>query len=114
MCLAQLLHFQKFCRNNHQQLKRFMFNGLSTYAKITDIYDGDTVTIVFNYQNKVYKHQFRMFGYDSPEIKVSKNDPNRVLHKHAAELVKEYLWEKLLTENNKCDLGSTQPIYGKR
>lgn len=38
------------------------------------VYDGDTFNGLFNMFGNIYKHRFRMLGYDSPEIKLSKQD----------------------------------------
>jgi len=49
----------------------FSFNGLITYAKAVDFYDGDTFNIIISYYDLIYHFKARMFGYDSPEMKPS-------------------------------------------
>ena len=46
-------------------------------ARIVDIYDGDTCTIVFNYKGDLIKYKARCFGYDSAEMKPLKSIKNR-------------------------------------
>lgn len=56
-------------------------------AKVLNVYDGDTFTVVFLYGNKVpFKINIRLFGVDAPEIKT----PNQI-EKNAANCVKEYV-----------------------
>ena len=46
-------------------------------AKVVDVYDGDTCTILLFNDNKVEKFKVRCLGYDSPEMKPSKSINNR-------------------------------------
>ena len=69
----QVINFDEDCSG----LTLFDFNGYKTYVKIVDIYDGDTFTGCFKYNNKLMKYKFRCLGYDSPEIKPLKSINNR-------------------------------------
>ena len=42
-----------------------------------DVYDGDTCKVVFDLNGCLNKWNVRMEGYDSPEMRISKNDPDR-------------------------------------
>lgn len=55
----------------------FSFSGKTFDVKVVDVYDGDTCTIVFKYKDELIKYKVRCFGYDSPEMKPSKNLINR-------------------------------------
>ena len=46
-------------------------------AKIVDVYDGDTCSIVIYLNNKFTKFKLRCLGYDSPEMKPPKDAENR-------------------------------------
>ncbi len=59
----------------------FSFAGLQSDAKVVNVYDGDTLTIGFYYNNAPIKLKLRMEGYDSPEIKPLKSIPDHDLHK---------------------------------
>jgi micrococcal nuclease len=50
-------------------IKKFTFSGISTYAKIIKVYDGDTATIIFKHNNEYIKLNCRINGIDAPEIK---------------------------------------------
>lgn len=47
----------------------FSFDGIQTYAKIYDVYDGDSVKIIFEHNGKLIKYKCRLYGIDTPEIR---------------------------------------------
>jgi micrococcal nuclease len=49
----------------------YTMNKIKCKGRIVDIYDGDTVTAVFNFNNIIQKYKIRLFGIDAPEIKGS-------------------------------------------
>ncbi len=55
----------------------FDLKGNEYNVKVVDIYDGDTCHVVIYFNNKWTKFKIRCLGYDSPEIKPSKNLKNR-------------------------------------
>lgn len=67
-----------------QKAEKFSYKGLHFKAKVVDIYDGDTLTVVFRYNGKLQQHSCRMLGYDSPEMKPPKTQVNRDLEIAAA------------------------------
>lgn len=86
-----IYHTDDLFNNNFNELSKFTFSGLITKAKIINVYDGDTVTIVFYFKDEPVKYNFRMLGYDSPEIKPMKNIQHRELHKQSAICAKQFL-----------------------
>jgi endonuclease YncB( thermonuclease family) len=50
----------------------FSFKNMEFYAKIVDVYDGDTCTVIFKFHDEIVKFKCRCIGYDSPEMKPSK------------------------------------------
>ena len=50
----------------------FSLNGIKTYARLVDVYDGDTCKIVFKLFDKYYKFNVRINGIDTAEL-YSKN-----------------------------------------
>lgn len=89
-------HTQELMTYSFDELNKFTFNGLMTKAKIVDVYDGDTVTLVFYFNNIPIKDSFRMFGYDAPELKPLKTIPHRELHIRAGQFVRDFLKQKIL------------------
>jgi len=73
------------------KVPRFSFNGEKKKAFISDIYDGDTVTAIFDINAKMYKFACRLTGIDTPEIKT--NDKKE---KEYAIIVRDVLREKIL------------------
>lgn len=50
--------------------RMFTLNGIKTYARLVDVYDGDTVTCVFQiFGDNYYKFNIRLNGIDTAELK---------------------------------------------
>jgi endonuclease YncB( thermonuclease family) len=47
----------------------FSFDGIQSYARLVDVYDGDTITCVLNIFDNYYKLKFRLYGIDTMEMK---------------------------------------------
>ena len=52
-------------------------DGIKSKAKVVGVYDGDSITIVMKYNNKLDKFKIRMTGYDAPEMKPKKDSTDR-------------------------------------
>ena len=79
----------------------FSLDGLITRAKVVDVYDGDTVQIVFPFYNKERKKDMcrwkcRLSRIDTPELR-TKSQEEKKLAIQAREYVKEYVLEKIVT-----------------
>lgn len=91
---------------NHNEIPLLNFNGKELECYVVDVYDGDTITIVTklkgynlmmdNNTNDLVKFKVRMYGYDSPEMKPSKQIPEeeRIKIKENANNAKKALWQK--------------------
>ena len=55
----------------------FSLCGLTLQGKVVEMYDADTCKIVLPLQNTFYKFNCRLNGIDTPEMKPSKDKPNR-------------------------------------
>ena len=62
---------------NFSDIEYFSLNGRSFNAKVVDVYDGDTCTVIIILDGKLRKFKCRCNGYDSPEMRPLKNIPNR-------------------------------------
>ena len=69
----------------------FSLEGEMKLCKVVDVYDGDTCKVVFKMKDKLYRWNVRMDGYDSPEMRVSKSNPNRDAIKQKAISARDYL-----------------------
>ena len=71
------------CYINHElrqlddSIPLFDLKGEEYYAKVVDVYDGDTCTIVIRFKDEWTKFKLRALGYDTPEMKPPKNDKKR-------------------------------------
>lgn len=89
-----MFNFIKKYKLNHvnpELVPYFNFNDQIKIAKVIDIYDGDTITVIFDIDDKFYKYKIRLFGIDSPEMKPSKILENRDLYIQSANKVKDIL-----------------------
>jgi len=64
-------------KRNNKNTELYSLKGKTFRAKVVDVYDGDTITVVFKLDGKYVKYKIRMYGYDSPEMKPSKKLSNR-------------------------------------
>ncbi len=78
------------------QLADFSYKGFVTHAKVVDLYDGDTLRLVFVYRDELIQFAVRMEGYDSPEMRPAKTHPNREAEKQKAHEAKEALAGQVL------------------
>lgn len=76
--------------DDYSATKYFSFDKCKTIAKVVDVYDGDTCTIVFFLNKQVIKYKCRMLGYDSPEMKPLKSIDNRDEIIQKAKRAREY------------------------
>lgn len=67
-----------------EKIPIFSFKGRAFIARIVDIYDGDTCTVLFKFNGEVLKYKVRAYGYDCAEMKPKKDDPNREKEKALA------------------------------
>lgn len=55
----------------------FSLDNMEFTAKVVDVYDGDTCSVIFKLSNEYVKFKCRCLGYDSPEMKPPKDSKNR-------------------------------------
>ena len=79
------------------ELNIFTYSGKKVFAKVTDVYDGDTITIVF-YDNEFKKFKLRLAGIDTPEIKPFLSVENRDIHVQSAKIVKKFVENMILNK----------------
>lgn len=60
-----------------KETPEFSLCGLTLQGKVVEMYDADTCKIVLPLQNTFYKFNCRLNGIDTPEMKPSKDKPNR-------------------------------------
>lgn len=78
----------------------FTLNGIKDYARVTEVYDGDTITIVMNISGSFLKFKCRMMGIDTCEIR-SKNPKNKELAIKARNRLIQLITDKQVDETSK-------------
>jgi endonuclease YncB( thermonuclease family) len=84
---------EKF-KNYDISTQHFSLNGVETYGRLVDIYDGDTVKIILPIINNYYKFDIRLKGIDTCEIKshnIENKNKGLKARKRICQLV-EQLW----------------------
>lgn len=71
----------------------FSLEGMKCQAYVYSVYDGDTVTLIIEFQEKEYKWKCRLSGIDTAELR-TKN----IKEKEYAYKVKEILSDKILNK----------------
>lgn len=70
-------HKNKIKNMISDDLELFTLNGVETFGKIVELYDGDTCKIIMVVNNTIQKFSCRLIGLDTPEMKPSLSKPNR-------------------------------------
>ena len=89
--LTLKMQLEKKLKESNNDTPEFSLNGKFKLAKIVNIYDGDTCKAVFKFGDELYRWNIRMAGYDTPEMRPSRSDPNRDKEKEAAIKSRDYL-----------------------
>ena len=74
----------KLLNCSYDNTPKFSLDGKTLESKCIDIYDGDSATFAVIVNGELYKFKMRLSGIDTPEIRPSKNNPNREEEKNAA------------------------------
>ncbi len=78
LMIDKLNSIRESYRHHGSNTPYFSLQGLKTYARVIDVYDGDTITIVIDINNFYLKFKCRLTGIDTCEIR-SKSLPNKQL-----------------------------------
>lgn len=120
---------------NTTEKKKFNLDGVSGNFYVESVYDGDTITILLpskihiynmissteidnnsdtNKSNIIYFNQIklRLFGIDTPEMKPSKDLPDREIHIEKAIEAKKFLSDLILNKIIKVEFLSNDK-YGR-
>jgi endonuclease YncB( thermonuclease family) len=104
MCFSSLFSYKKSDKaiisqlksiENKDDIKCFSFKGKTFLGLPTNVYDGDTLSIIFILNNNFIKYKCRCLGYDTPEMKPLLSNPNRDQEKRLAISAKERFIELL-------------------
>ena len=83
------------------------FKGKTFLCKVVDVYDGDTVKVIFYLNDTLYRWTVRLYGINTPELRPPKLHPLRMSIKANAIKSRDYLKSLFLKKDNivyiKCD-----------
>ena len=99
--MGNILSINKYRINTAEfsEIPKFSLNGMRKNCKVLKIYDGDTLWIASTlFNDKLYRFNVRMLGYDSPEMKPSLKNPDRDSEIIAAKSAKKYLEDLILNK----------------
>ena len=78
LMIDKLNSIRDLYRHHGNNTPYFSLKDVKTYARVIDVYDGDTITIVIDLNGFFLKFKCRLNGIDTCEIR-SKNAPNKQL-----------------------------------
>ena len=87
---------------NNDNVENFSFEGQTIECKVVNVYDGDTIKVVFplkvkvkniSFTGKMYKWNCRLIGIDTPELRTRCS-----VEKEYGKLVRDKLREKILNK----------------
>ena len=103
---------------NIETVELFSLKGKQFIAKIIDVYDGDTITVMFKVFGKYFIFKCRIKHIDTPEIKKKvkpKNDEEKIKfekEKKRAIIIRDIMREKLLNKIVTLDCDKFD-LYGR-
>jgi micrococcal nuclease len=99
----------------------YSVNNIKCEGRIVDVYDGDTITIVFKLNNQLQKHKIRFYGINTPELKGSTHIEglaarnfllSQIINKEL-DLDKEYKRNEIVTMLKDCKKLFTFELLGE-
>ena len=84
--------------NAAKTVSKFSLKGENKKALVIDVYDGDTITVVFKHFDKINWWKVRLLGINSPEIRPSRSIENRDEIITAAKVSRDYLSSLILNK----------------
>jgi endonuclease YncB( thermonuclease family) len=88
-------------KKNSDNTPEYGFTNQTLIGKIVSVYDGDTCTAIVLINGAFQKIKIRCNGYNSPEMKPPKTDPNRdaqIAHaKEAKTALEQLVLDKIVT-----------------
>lgn len=77
------------------EIEYFSFNGHECLVKIVDIYDGDTISIIFQFNQQYYKYRCRLCRINCEELHSSTSQKTEMANQSRIELARKILGEQV-------------------
>jgi len=97
------LRYWRLIKLEKEDTELFSLEGNRYVAKCIDVYDGDTITVIFKFNHKYQQFKIRMMGYDSPEIRTRNKEEKKEGLKAKKVLADEILDELIDLECHEFD-----------
>ena len=65
------------CHIEPNTISEFNLNRQIKVCRVIDVYDGDTITVIFEHFGKINKWKVRLYGINTPELRPSRSLENR-------------------------------------
>lgn len=78
-----------------ENIKRFTYDGIVTYAKVVSIYDADTLDIIFEHNKETIRLCCRVDGIDTPELR-TRNEEEKKLGYAARDYLRNLILGKII------------------
>lgn len=91
----QMMEVEELVKIDCNVVKKFSLDGMTFYAKVIGVYDGDTVTVVFKYKGEYSKWSCRLAGIDTPELK-TKNEKEKKAATEARDFLRGHILGKIV------------------
>ena len=70
--------------------------GVTVKCKVIDVYDGDTITVIFPFHGVYYKDKLRLFGINTPEIRTRDLEEKKA-GKESKKILSDWILNKCIT-----------------
>ena len=80
---------------NPKVLSKCIYKNKKVLARVYSVYDGDTISIIFDHSDDFVKYNCRILGIDCPEIR-AKNKKEKLHAINARNFLREHILEKII------------------
>jgi len=86
---------RKLMKLDPTEIPKFSFLGVEKYARIYKVYDGDTCTLLFEWNKQMINTSCRIYGIDTPELRTKDLDEKKAGYE-AKEFLEGLILDKIL------------------
>lgn len=88
--------FREINEANYENTPEFSLNGSLKHAKVVKVYDGDTIHVVFQHFDRLFRWNCRICNIDTPELRTKNNHEKQLGYIVRDKLIK-MLQDKMVT-----------------
>lgn len=83
---------------NPKELSNCIFRDKNIYARVYSVYDGDTISVIFKFNDEFIKYSCRIIEIDTPELR-TKNKEEKKLGIEARDYLRSLILDKIVKLN---------------